>query len=132
MLKGILGVLILSLLAARDDYGYALVLRLREAGLDDIAEGTVYPALTRCERSSWLRSYYVPSPSGPSRKYYQVTSDGMAELDRALQSWTHLSRLVNDLSSKELRRSAGILRHRLSGTTGTSQRAARQPGRLRA
>ena len=101
MLKGLLSLLLLRLLEESDDYGYALVLRLRVAGLDDIAEGTVYPALARCERASWLTSYLVPSTSGPARKYYRITSDGEIELVRTLQSWKHLVGLVAGLTSKE-------------------------------
>ncbi len=101
MLKGLLGLLLLSLLVRHDDYGYSLVVRLRTAGLEDIAEGTVYPALARCERASWLTAYLVPSPSGPARKYYRITSEGEAELARALESWSHLVALVGDLTSKE-------------------------------
>jgi DNA-binding PadR family transcriptional regulator len=32
------------------------VVRLQEAGLTDIAEGTVYPALARCERAGWVQA----------------------------------------------------------------------------
>ena len=101
MLKGLLSLLLLTLLSERDDYGYALVVRLRMAGLEDIAEGTVYPALTRCERASWLTAYLVPSPSGPARKYYRITSDGEAERVRALDAWNHLVGLVATLNEKD-------------------------------
>jgi len=46
MLKGVLALLLLSLLADEDNYGYGIVTALREAGFTDLAEGTVYPALT--------------------------------------------------------------------------------------
>ena len=104
MLKGLLTLLLLSLIAEQDDYGYALVVRLRAAGLEDIAEGTVYPALARCERASWLAAYHVPSSSGPARKYYRVTEAGELELARALESWNQLAGLVADLTEKEASR----------------------------
>ncbi|WP_370651797.1 PadR family transcriptional regulator, partial [Frankia sp. Cj3] len=50
LLKGVLSLLLLCLLAERESYGYQLVQRLRETGLSDISDGTVYPALTRLER----------------------------------------------------------------------------------
>ena len=83
MLKGLITLLLLRLLADRDDYGYALVVRLQEAGLTDMAEGTVYPALARCERAGWMAAYYVPSERGPARKYYRLTDEGRSELARA-------------------------------------------------
>ena len=57
MLKGVLGLLLLSALSTGDHYGYGLVTQLRSAGFDDLAEGTVYPGLTRLESPGLLDSY---------------------------------------------------------------------------
>lgn len=100
MLKGLTTLLLLWLLGEREDYGYALVVRLQEAGLSDIAEGTVYPALARCERSAWVAAHYVPSERGPARKYYRLTAAGRDELTRALESWNHLADLVSAITTK--------------------------------
>ena len=100
MLKGLITLLLLRLLEDREDYGYALVVRLREAGLTDVAEGTVYPALARCERAGWVDAYYVPSERGPARKYYRLTTAGGDELTRSLDSWNHLAALVSALTAK--------------------------------
>ncbi len=69
---------------------YAIVLRLRALGFDDLAEGTVYPALTRMEKKGLLASRLVPSDSGPARKYYRLTKAGRAELSRAVKYWAGL------------------------------------------
>jgi PadR family transcriptional regulator PadR len=82
--------LLLRLLDEREDYGYALVVRLRELGFDDVSEGSVYPALTRMERHGLLTARLVPSTSGPARKYYRVTPSGATELKRATQAWSDL------------------------------------------
>lgn len=100
MLKGMITPLLLCSLRDREDYGYALVVRLQEAGLTDIAEGTVYPALSRCERAGWVEAYYVPSGRGPARKYYRLTTTGDGELTRSLESWNHLVALVSAITSK--------------------------------
>ncbi len=100
MLKGLIALLLLWLLREREDYGYALVVRLQEAGLTEIAEGTVYPALARCERAGWVEAHYVPSERGPARKYYRLTATGGEELTRALDSWNHLAALVSSITSK--------------------------------
>ena len=42
-----------------------------------IAEGTVYPLLRRLVKSGELSTYYQPSTEGPSRKYYQLTQQGL-------------------------------------------------------
>ena len=100
MLKGLTTLLLLWLLGEREDYGYALVVRLQEAGLTDIAEGTVYPALARCERSGWVAARYVPSERGPARKYYRLTAAGRDELTRGLESWNHLAGLVSAITTR--------------------------------
>jgi PadR family transcriptional regulator PadR len=90
MLKGVLGLLLLHLLAAREDYGYSLVLRLQEQGFGDLSEGTVYPALTRLESQGLLEARLVRSSSGPARKYYRPTAAGLAEISRAERAWHDL------------------------------------------
>jgi PadR family transcriptional regulator, regulatory protein PadR len=97
LLKGILSMVLLALLAHEDDYGYSVVVRLRDAGFHDINEGTVYPALTRLETKGWLTSRLVASNSGPARKYYRTTDTGRVELARAEESWRDLGRIVDGL-----------------------------------
>jgi PadR family transcriptional regulator PadR len=101
MLKGLVRLLLLHLVAEREDYGYALVVRLREAGFGDMAEGTVYPALARLEQAGRVDSYLVPSEKGPARKYYQLTHAGAQELDRTRAAWQHLTGLVSRLTQGE-------------------------------
>ena len=91
MLKGVLALLLLRLVGNREDYGYALVVRLREAGFTELTEGSVYPALTRLESAGLLDSRLVRSASGPARKYYVVTATGQSEAARALAAWSALT-----------------------------------------
>ncbi|WP_430867824.1 PadR family transcriptional regulator [Demequina aurantiaca] len=101
MLKGLVTLLLLHLVAEREDYGYALVVRLRSAGFGDMTEGTVYPALARLEHAKRLETSLVPSDKGPARKYYRITAEGQAELERTRSAWSHLTGLVSGLVSKE-------------------------------
>lgn len=91
LLKGVLGLLLLQLIAVREDYGYALVLRLHELGFDELTEGAVYPALTRLETRGLLAARLVRSDAGPARKYYRLTKPGRDELQRASSSWADLT-----------------------------------------
>jgi PadR family transcriptional regulator PadR len=95
MLKGVLSLLLLRLLGDQEDYGYALVVRLREAGFADLTEGSVYPALSRLESAGLLDSRLVRSDSGPARKYYVLTATGQTESTRALDAWATLSANVD-------------------------------------
>lgn len=98
LLKGVLPILVIALLSTAESYGYELVTRLRAAGLEQIATGTVYPTLTRLEREGWLASRLVPSPSGPARKYYRPTEAGTAHLHDALAAWRDLSAVVTTVT----------------------------------
>jgi len=90
MLKGVLSLLLLQLCATQEDYGYSLVVRLQQLGFADLAEGTVYPALSRLESQGFLDARLVRSASGPARKYYTPTAAGIAERSRALEAWDSL------------------------------------------
>ena len=94
LLKGVLPMLVLALLRERDSYGYELVTRLQEAGLTDIATGSVYPVLTRLEREGRLDSYLVQSSAGPARKYYTPTDAGLDHLMTQRRGWQSLNDVV--------------------------------------
>ncbi len=60
-----------------------------------IAGGTVYPALRRLERqrmvsSRWERATLARSEGRPPRKYYEITKQGMAALEVALERYLFL------------------------------------------
>ncbi len=97
MLKGVLSLLLLQLCLAREDYGYALVVRLNQLGFPELSEGTVYPALSRLEAQGLLEAHLVRSSSGPARKYYRATDSGSAELARGRRAWAELVGAVSDV-----------------------------------
>lgn len=99
MLKGLMDLALLALINQREDYGYALIERLRESGLTDVAEGTVYPALARLERSGSLSTSLVASERGPARKYYAITEAGRGELAARQASWERLGSVMSHLMS---------------------------------
>ncbi len=99
VLKGILSMLLLRVVDQSEDYGYSIVVRLQDLGFDDLAEGTVYPALTRLESKGLLSSRLVPSTSGPARKYYRPTPAGVDELERAQTAWIAVSQNVDRVMS---------------------------------
>lgn len=101
MLKGVLSPLLLLLLDRQENYGYAVVTQLHAAGFEELNEGTVYPALTRLEKTGLLASTLRPSSSGPARKYYATTQAGRAEYRRLLESWAELSNAVNAIVQEE-------------------------------
>jgi PadR family transcriptional regulator PadR len=87
VLKGVLDVAVLSVVSERDVYGYELVKRLRELGISDIAEASVYGTLRRLYNAGEMSSYLVASDGGPHRKYYSLTPQGFKSLTVGLSDW---------------------------------------------
>jgi len=100
LLKGALSLVVLHLLAERESYGYEVVQRLHVLGLDDVLEGTVYPALARLEREGKISSRLVPSASGPARKYYVPTAAGRRSLVEGTASWNAFAEIVTSRLNK--------------------------------
>ncbi|MGI8666347.1 MAG: PadR family transcriptional regulator [Jatrophihabitans sp.] len=107
LLKGVLSLLLLRLLADQESYGYQVVQRLRQLGLIDITEGSVYPALARLEREDRLTSRLVASNSGPARKYYRPTPAGDRALAAGTASWQSLAEVVDTVLVRPPARAEG-------------------------
>lgn len=95
-MKGSIDILLLSLLAKKDMYGYEIVKTLKKNSneLYNMSEGTLYPALKRMEKKEWIVFYWEISDLGSRRKYYQITEHGKRELNRKLQEWQKVSDLI--------------------------------------
>ncbi len=105
MLKGLLDPCLLAVTAGRPVYGYEIVKCLSEVGLADVAEGSVYPALMRLERSGLLQAERIESTEGPPRKYYRPTKLGLLQLEEWREEWADLACSVNSVlwaDAKEL------------------------------
>jgi PadR family transcriptional regulator PadR len=109
LLKGVLGLILLRLLAEGESYGYELVTRVHDLGLVEVADGSIYPALTRLEREGHLACRLVPSTSGPARKYYRLSESGREALKAGARAWLSLAEVVTPLfTSPHLVRRKGI------------------------
>jgi PadR family transcriptional regulator, regulatory protein PadR len=97
LLKGVLDLAVLAVLAERDSYGYDVVRRLRETGLDGLGDASVYGTLRRLHQAGALASYSVPSAEGPHRKYYCLTDDGRALMARSASAWFAVTRALGGL-----------------------------------
>lgn len=87
LLRGVLDVAVLAVLRGSDGYGYDVLRRLRAAGLDDVADASVYGTLRRLYAAGHLTSYVVPSEEGPHRKYYSLNASGRDLLERSTKTW---------------------------------------------
>lgn len=97
LLKGVLDLAVLSVLASEDGYGYDIVRRLREGGLDGIGDASVYGTLRRLFQGGLLTSYVKPSGEGPNRKYYALNEAGRDQLEVAAKDWRRFAETVDQL-----------------------------------
>lgn len=95
MMKGSIDLLLLSLIAQRDAYGYEMTKALKELsdGAYEMSEGTLYPALKRLERKLWVSSYWRETEVG-RRKYYKMTDSGKKELEKKRKNFDLIQNLV--------------------------------------
>ncbi len=101
LLKGVLDMAVLATVSVDDGYGYDVVRRLREAGLADIADASVYGTLRRLYTAGALTSYVVPSEAGPHRKYYGITDHGKSLLKTQRDDWGHFAITISNLLANE-------------------------------
>ena len=85
--KGILELCVLNAMKGIKLYGYDIVKRL--SGIEGlvIAEGTIYPILSRFKRQGLVDTSLEESPEGPARKYYQLTKRGEQYLTNMNHYW---------------------------------------------
>ena len=81
------GIVVLAVLSQMDTarYGYSLIQRLAEQGLD-IEEGTLYPLLRRLEKQGLLESEWEVGEVRP-RKYYRISPLGREVLTDLRAEW---------------------------------------------
>ncbi len=80
LLKGVLEGCVLAVIDKGETYGYEIIGELEKSGFDEIGEGTLYPVLTRLDKSGLIACRRAKSPLGPVRKYYSITPQGRSFL----------------------------------------------------
>ncbi len=82
MRKGVLDLCILSSLLNGEKYGYALVKALVAIPGVGVAEGSIYPLLSRLRKQGLVTTRLEESSEGPARKYYSLTESGRGQAQR--------------------------------------------------
>mgnify|MGYP000010452718 FL=1 len=97
LLKGVLDVAVLAVIEDEDGYGYDIVRRLKQAGLEEVGDASVYGTLRRLFTAGALNSYVVASEDGPHRKYYGINEVGTKMLADQRESWKTFSKQMTAL-----------------------------------
>ena len=97
MRKGVLEFCILSIIRQGEVYPSDLVEKMKAANLH-ILEGTLYPLLTRLKNAGVLTYRWVESNSGPPRKYFVMTDQGLQFYHELELTWKELADAVATLT----------------------------------
>jgi PadR family transcriptional regulator PadR len=88
LLKGVLDMCLLALIREEPSYGYEMVSKLQDRGLNLVSEGSIYPLLSRLQKGGLIDGYFVESTGGPPRKYYRMAAKGKRQLSDWAGEWT--------------------------------------------
>lgn len=100
MRKGLLDFCILKALLDGECYGYALVKSLVALPGIGVAEGSIYPLLSRLRKQGLVTTRLEESSEGPARKYYSLTDTGRAQAAEMSIYFEKLTKGVATLGSK--------------------------------
>ena len=92
--KGALELAVLALIARSEPtgaYGGALVEQLAARPTLAAPQGTVYPLLSRLRQQGTVETTWQESPTGPPRRYYRLTPDGVRRLSAQRSTWQALT-----------------------------------------
>jgi PadR family transcriptional regulator, regulatory protein PadR len=87
LLRGVLDLCLLAVMDEGPAYGYEMTKRLRDRGLANVGEGSIYPLLGRLERDGMVETYRSASNGGPQRKYYRPSTGGRVALALGVSEW---------------------------------------------
>ncbi|NJN24696.1 MAG: PadR family transcriptional regulator [Cyclobacteriaceae bacterium] len=96
MRKGILEFCILHIIARGEVYASDMLEELTSAKII-VVEGTLYPLLTRLRKAGLVEYKWVESTSGPPRKYFKLTEEGLAFLSQLDETWEVLIESTNKI-----------------------------------
>ena len=82
---------LLSLIGEEPSYGYEMVSKLQDRGLELVSEGSIYPLLSRLQKKGLIEGYFVESSGGPPRKYYRIAPEGRRQLADWAVEWARVS-----------------------------------------
>ena len=91
--------LVLSILAEGENYGYAIIQRVKElsGGKIEWTDGMLYPVLHWLEDQDYVRSEWREAESGRKRKYYSIKSAGKRALREQREQWRVVNGALNQL-----------------------------------
>src|SRR5436190_23703504 len=99
LLQGTLDMLILQTLRWGPQHGYGIAQAIRSGSGEvlQVETGSLYPALHRLEKQSWIDSEWRNSEHNQRAKYYKLTPAGKKQLELERKKWNQMSEVVGIL-----------------------------------
>ena len=96
--------LVLSVLTEGENYGYALIQRVRElsGGRIEWTEGMLYPVLHWMEKEKLIEAEWREAETGRKRKYYRLRREGCKALQEERHQWMAVHTTLNNLWKTQL------------------------------
>jgi PadR family transcriptional regulator PadR len=96
ILQGTLDMLILQTLRWAPRHGYALskAIRTNSGEILKVDTGSLYPALHRLERKSWIAAEWKASELGPRLRVYRLTKSGRKQLLSERSRWERITSAI--------------------------------------
>jgi transcriptional regulator len=97
LVQGTLDLLILKTIALEPKHGWAIAKRIQQISGEilQVQQGSLYPALNRLERKSWIKAKWAETEAGRQAKFYSLTAAGRVQLEKETAQWSRLSAAIN-------------------------------------
>jgi PadR family transcriptional regulator, regulatory protein PadR len=92
-LRGSLDLLVLKTLSLQPTHGWGISQRVQQisAGVLEVNQGSLYPALQRLEKDGLITSAWGTTDNNRRARYYSLTAAGRRALGEELDSWRRFS-----------------------------------------
>ena len=99
LIRGNTDTIILAHLEKGDSYGYKINKAIKDStnGDFELKEATLYTAFKRLEELGCISSYWGDEHTGARRRYYTITSTGIAHLERLRKEWENSRNIIDIL-----------------------------------
>ena len=99
LIRGNTDTIILAHLEKGDSYGYKINKAIKDStdGDFELKEATLYTAFKRLEELGCISSYWGNENTGARRRYYTITSTGIAHLARLRKEWQNSRDIIDIL-----------------------------------
>ena len=96
--NGLLEFVVMKIIAANQVY-VADVLKKLDTTEFATHEGTLYPLLSKMRREALVEYEWRESESGPPRKYYKLTQEGVSELKELGEYWRKINSTLDSFKA---------------------------------